>query len=88
MLSTALLLATSVVVGQADGGMPDEVRAHIDKHIIGEWTTETTWSGKTTHGESQSRWGHGGKCVITEAQGVDYVGDKVHVTTVTGWDSE
>lgn len=88
MLNTALVLAASMVVGQTSGGMPQEVRAHIDKHIIGEWTTQTTWGGKVAEGESKARWGQGGASVITETTGVDFAGDRVHVTTVLGWDAD
>lgn len=45
MLSTAFLLAASMVVGQAEmpSTMPEEIRAHLDKHLVGEWTFERTW---------------------------------------------
>lgn len=88
MLSTALLLTASIVVGQADGGMPQRLRQHIEKHVIGEWSTQTTWGDHVVSGESRSRWAHGGKCVISEATGLDFAGVKVHTTTISGWDAE
>ena len=87
MFGTAFLLAASMVVGQGDGGMPESLRQHIEKHVIGQWTTRTTWGDQVVSGESRSRWAHGGKCVISEATGLDFAGVKVHTTTISGFDA-
>jgi hypothetical protein len=82
MFSTAILLAASMVGGETHGGMPEELRQHIDKHVIGEWTTQTAWGDKVAVGESRSHWASGGKCVITEATGTEVTGEKSHVASV------
>lgn len=87
MFSTAILLAASMVGGETHGGMPEELRQHIDKHVIGEWTTQTAWGDKVAIGERRSHWASGGKCVITEATDTDFTGEKSHVASVLGWDA-
>jgi hypothetical protein len=68
--------------------MPQEVRKHIDDHIIGEWITETTWGETVTHGENRARWADGGQTVISQWSGESIVGDgNAYVTSVMGWDA-
>lgn len=87
MFSTAILLAACMTVGQTDGGMPKEIRQHIDEHMVGEWRTQTTWGDKTVEGRIRSRWANGNKAVISEAFGLGFDGEDVYVTTVLGWDA-
>lgn len=88
MLSSAVfVLAASMMVGQTSTGMPDELRRQIDEHLIGKWTSTTTWGDTVTTGESRSTWADGGQSVITEAVGTDIEGDISYVTTVLGWDA-
>ena len=89
MFSTAFLLATSMVVGQADeaGGMPTAVRDQLDKHFIGEWSLERTWKGKTVKGDYSAKWVQGRHCVFIESSLVED-GKKKHVTELLGWEAK
>ena len=53
MLSTSLLLAASMVMGQADAtsGMPEELRDHLNMHLIGEWTFKRIWDDQKVEGD-------------------------------------
>jgi hypothetical protein len=88
MLSSAVfVLAASMAVGQTNSSMPKDVRQQIDRHLIGEWTSQTTWGDQSASGEHRSAWTDGGQCVITEQVGSDFDGSTVHATTVLGWDA-
>ena len=89
MLSTSLLFVASLVVGQADipSTMPEEIRAHLEKHLVGEWTFERTWGEEEVKGDYCATWDEGKYCLVTRSTHTED-GKKISATELLGWDSK
>ena len=66
MLSTALLLAASMVVGQAEPKMPEDVQAAM-QYLVGEWTVEGNINGESFTLSMSYCWAPGKHCLILTA---------------------
>ena len=74
MLSTAFLLAASMVVGQAEEAatpaMPKDVRSAIE-FMAGEWESETSFGDEQLKGSSYRAWSPNRTCLIMHAESDD-----------------
>ena len=90
MSSTMLLLAASMVVGQAEEAspLPEAVAMHL-QYAVGTWETESDVEGETAKGTYVVRWAPGRHCVLitfSPAPGVpeDFPGQ---MSGILGYDS-
>ena len=83
MLCTGLLLAASMVVGQAEakmgGGVPKQVLAEMS-FLVGQWKTEGVYNGEKFTGTYSAAWNPGKNCLILNTE---YAGMKS--TGISGW---
>jgi hypothetical protein len=84
---TVLSTWRNIAAAATGGEMPDEVRRHIDKHLIGDWATEYRQGDVVTHGESSVRWANGGSVVVSQFTSQEADGTTVHGALVSGWDA-
>jgi hypothetical protein len=85
MLSTAFLLATSMVVGQAEEtsapAMPKEVRSAIE-FMAGEWESKTNFGDEKLEGRSYRKWSPDRTCLLMHGES-----ERSKATGITGWDA-
>ncbi|MGE3779437.1 MAG: hypothetical protein AB7F89_19775, partial [Pirellulaceae bacterium] len=76
---------TLLLVGTAHAEMPAEIRKLFDEHVVGDWTTETSFDGQRIVGESSISWNAGGASVTGRGTATDAKG-VIHITDLLGWD--
>jgi ketosteroid isomerase-like protein len=67
-------------------GIPAHLRELIDKQIVGEWATDTTYGGVESTGSYSAQWAPGGHCVVTYLHDTGPEGD-LFVSGMFGWDA-
>ena len=89
MLSTAFLLAASMVVGQAETAspLPQDIAAHF-QYLIGNWHVEGKVGDTVVQGTYSVRWAPGRHCVmVTWTPDPDQPEEAtVHISGVIGYD--
>ena len=84
ILHAALVMAclASPAPGQ---GMPEKIRKQIDQHLIGRWSTQTTFDGKTTSARFIYKWADAKKkhSLLFSETAEDYTG-----TQIGFWDAK
>ena len=88
MLSTAFLLAASMVVGQAEekpSALPDLIAKEL-QFFVGSWTSEGTVQGMPMKGRLDVRWSSGGHCLVCDFR-LRLEDERIQGNAVWGWDS-
>ena len=88
MLSTALVLATSMVVGQPDAAaatIPNPIVKEL-QFFVGEWTSEGTVQGTPIQGALTLKWSPGQSCLVGDHR-VQLGGEEIRGSAAWGWDS-
>ena len=86
MLSTAFLLAASMVVGQAEAAnLPDEFVKQCN-YYLGEWATEAEIEGKLYRGTWTVEWSPEKACLVTHWSAETPTGPGKG-TRIQGWDA-
>ena len=88
MFSTALLLAASMVVGQAEGNaIPPDISKELDS-LTGTWEVTGTFKGNKIEGTWSARWAPGKHCLMRRSSlsGTPRAKDRVIGIGVIGWD--
>jgi hypothetical protein len=80
MLSTAFLLAVSMVVGQAEGDMPENVRAAM-RYLARTWHVEGNDNGKAFTATFTARWAPAKNCLTAT-----FKSDTENATGISGRD--
>lgn len=76
----ALMFVTTNLLAQT---MPDKIKQHFEKMVIGDWQDVTYFDGKEVAGRFSWRWSKSGKTAIC-----DWIGDGYTTTQVAHWDPE
>ena len=86
MLSTALLMATSMVMAQpSEPNIPKEILASME-YFVGKWKGEGNEGGTVVREQVTGRWAPGKHCTILNARSRTPNGF-VQVTLLSGWDA-
>ena len=85
MLSSAVLLAASMVVGQAaEPNIPSDVIESLG-YYVGEWKSERTENGRIHASQFTAEWMPGKYCTILRGKVQSPDGDR-QFTLLSGWD--